>query len=45
MSEEGAVAQMAEFIFPTAEEQLDNYFNESGMASVAIGVVGWRFRD
>ena len=43
MSEEGAVAQMAEFIFPTAEEQLDNYFNESGMASVAIGVVGGAF--
>ena len=43
MSEEGAVAQMAEFIFPTAEEQLNNYFNESGMASVAIGVVGGAF--
>ncbi len=43
MTEEGAVAQMAEFIFPTAEEQLNNYFNESGMASVAIGVVGGAF--
>jgi taurine transport system substrate-binding protein len=43
MSEEGAVAQMADFIFPTAEEQLNNYFNESGMASVAIGVVGGAF--
>ena len=43
MSEEGAVAQMAEFIFPTAEEQLNNYFNDSGMASVAIGVVGGAF--
>jgi taurine transport system substrate-binding protein len=43
MSEEGAMAQMAEFIFPTAEAQLNNYFNESGMASVAIGVVGGAF--
>ena len=43
MSEEGAVAQMAEFIFPTAEDQLNNYFNESGMASVAISVVGGAF--
>ncbi len=43
MSEEGAVAQMAEFIFPTAEDQLNNYFNDSGMASVAIGVVGGAF--
>ena len=43
MSEEGVVAQMAEFIFPTAEEQLNNYFNDSGMASVAIGVVGGAF--
>ncbi len=43
MSEEGAMAQMAEFIFPTAEAQLNNYFNDSGMASVAIGVVGGAF--
>lgn len=35
--------QMADFYFPSNEEQLSNYFNEGGLASVAIGVVGGAF--
>jgi len=36
-------AQMADFIFPSAEDQLDNYFNAEGLATAAIGVVGQAF--
>jgi len=36
-------AQMADFIFPSAEDQLDNYFNADGLATAAIGVVGQAF--
>ena len=43
MTVDGAKAQMAGFIFPTATEQLSNYFNDGGLASVAIGVVGNAF--
>jgi taurine transport system substrate-binding protein len=43
MDIEGARGQMAGFVFPTAEEQLANYFNEGGLASEAIGVVGNAF--
>ena len=43
LSVEATEAQMKDFIFPTAEQQLSDYFNEGGMASVAIGVVGNAF--
>jgi len=43
LSVEATKAQMADFIFPTAEQQLNEYFNEGGMAAVAIGVVGGAF--
>lgn len=43
MTVEDTNAQMTDFIFPTAEQQLNNYFNADGMASVAIGVVGGAF--
>jgi len=43
MDIEGARRQMAGFVFPTAEEQLANYFNEGGLASEAIAVVGSAF--
>lgn len=35
--------QMSEFHFPTNAEQLSDYFNEGGLASVAIAVVGGAF--
>lgn len=36
-------AQMADFIFPSAEDQLNNYFNADGLATAAIAVVGAAF--
>ena len=36
-------AQMADFIFPSAEDQLNTYFNEDGLATAAIAVVGAAF--
>ena len=35
--------QMSEFYFPSNEEQLASYFNDGGLASVAIAVVGGAF--
>ena len=43
LSEEMTTNQMSEFVFPTAEQQLNEYFNEGGLASVAIAVVGSAF--
>lgn len=43
LSVETTKNQMSEFYFPSHAEQLSNYFNEGGMASVAIGVVGGAF--
>lgn len=43
LSVEATNAQMADFIFPTAAQQLSDYFNDGGMAAVAIGVVGNAF--
>ncbi len=43
LSVEMATNQMSEMYFPTAAEQLANYFNEGGLASVAIAVVGGAF--
>jgi len=40
---DGVRAQMADFVFPTAETQLEQYFNDDGLASEAIGVVGGAF--
>ena len=40
---EGANAQMADFVFPSAQQQLNEYFNDGGLASVAIGIVGKAF--
>lgn len=40
---EAAKAQMKDFVFPTPEQQLNEYFNKGGKASVAIGVVGNAF--
>jgi taurine transport system substrate-binding protein len=36
-------AQMADFIFPSADDQLNKYFNEDGLATAAIAVVGAAF--
>ena len=43
LSVEATNAQMKDFIFPTSEQQMSDYFNDGGMASVAIGVVGNAF--
>ena len=43
LSVDATNAQMADFIFPTAKQQLSQYFNDGGMAAVAIGVVGGAF--
>ena len=43
LSVEATQAQMADFILPTHAEQLANYFNEGGLASIAISVVGGAF--
>ncbi len=43
LSVESTQNQMAEFYFPSNAEQLENYFNEGGLASVAIAVVGGAF--
>lgn len=43
LSVEATREQMAGFIFPSNQEQLDNYFNEGGLAAIAIGVVGKAF--
>ena len=43
MTVEGARAQMADFIFPSPEDQLSKYFNRGGLANVAIEVVGNAF--
>lgn len=40
---EAAKAQMKDFVFPTPEQQLNEYFNKGGLADVAIGVVGNAF--
>ena len=43
LSVESTQNQMAEFYFPSNAEQLEKYFNEGGLASVAIEVVGGAF--
>lgn len=43
LSDEMAANQMAEMYFPPNAEQLEKYFNEGGLASVAIDVVGGAF--
>jgi len=43
LSVEATEAQMKDFIFPTAEQQLSDYFNAGGLAAEAIGVVGSAF--
>ena len=43
MTVEGAKAQIADFIFPSAGDQLNKYFNQGGLANVAIKVVGNAF--
>lgn len=43
MSEEDTKKQMADFYFPSNEEQLEKYFNKGGLADVAIGIVGNAF--
>ncbi len=43
MSVEGAQGQMATMTFPSAADQLASYFNDGGMADVAIGIVGNAF--
>lgn len=39
----GARTQMADFSFPSAKDQLEKYFNQGGLADVAIGIVGNAF--
>lgn len=36
-------AQMADFVFPTAQQQLNEYFNDGGIAAEAIKIVGDAF--
>ena len=43
MTPEAAKKQMADFHFPSNAEQLEKFFNEGGMADVAIGIVGNAF--
>ena len=43
MSVEDTGSQMATMSFPSAAEQLEKYFNENGLASAAIAVVGNAF--
>lgn len=43
MTVEAARGQMATMSFPSAAEQLESYFNENGLASAAIAVVGNAF--
>ena len=43
LSVEASRNQMAEMVFPSNAEQLEQYFNEGGLASVAIDVVGGAF--
>jgi taurine transport system substrate-binding protein len=43
LSVEAAQAQMKDFYLPTPEQQLNEYFNDGGLASVAIDVVGNAF--
>ena len=43
MSVDAVKSQMETFVFPTSEEQLNEYFNEDGVASAAIKVVGDAF--
>ncbi|MCY4050392.1 MAG: ABC transporter substrate-binding protein [Gammaproteobacteria bacterium] len=43
LSVESTQNQMADFYFPSHEEQLSKYFNDGGIASIAISVVGGAF--
>jgi len=43
MDEETTKNQMADFVLPTNEEQLNEYFNDGGLAAQAIEVVGGAF--
>ena len=43
LSVESTQNQMADFYFPSNAEQLEKYFNDGGLASVAIEVVGGAF--
>jgi taurine transport system substrate-binding protein len=45
MDIETTKAQMADFIFPTAQEQLDNYFGPEGIAATAAASLGLVFSD
>ncbi|MGB3147919.1 MAG: hypothetical protein WBA91_09220, partial [Paracoccaceae bacterium] len=38
-------AQMADFIFPTAQEQIDTYFGPDGIAAAAAASLGVVFTD
>ena len=43
MDKETTMNQMADFVLPSNEEQLNEYFNEGGLAAQAIAVVGGAF--
>ncbi len=43
MSVTDAQKQMSEFVFPSNEQQLNEYFNSGGLADIAIKVVGNAF--
>ncbi len=43
MDEDTATNQMADMGFPTSEQQLNEYFNDGGLAAVAFEVVGGAF--
>lgn len=43
MDKETTMNQMADMVFPLSQTQLDTYFNEGGLAEIAIGIVGNAF--
>jgi taurine transport system substrate-binding protein len=45
MDAETTKAQMADFIFPTAQEQIDDYFGPDGIAAAAAASLGVVFSD
>ena len=45
MDVDTTTAQMAGFVFPTVEEQLNSYFNEGGIATQAAASLGLVFSD
>jgi taurine transport system substrate-binding protein len=45
MDFETTKAQMADFIFPSAQEQIDTFFNKNGIAAQAAASLGMLYSD